>query len=492
MLPWRYADVTIPLTMTKHKTYLFITLFLLLLSLAAVVYLSTFTRLHADDFCIAADIQQTDFFSFFAKWYSSWTGRFSYIILAGLLGLGGADLASLLPLVSLVIWLAALTWALVPPAKRFGVPIPLLTAANAATFLLLILFSVTPNLFQSFFWKDGLINYSFPLVGFTLLAGLFTHLWEGSISLPVAAPAALAVSFFSGGFSEVFSSMQVAGYFVFILFLWRGMEFKNKKPLLTSALLVFTAAVAAFMVVLFAPGNAVRGGLLAAHPGMLRLVTFSLRNAVYIIAKFFIFTPGWALLSLLISMLAGWGLAGAQLAIVAQKVKLWRQPWFRGVVFSSFLTFVFVLTACVPVVYMLNAYPDDRTIFLPLFFVVVGFMLASGLLTFGLRRSGWLNISPKNRKVRLGALVLLSLCLVAAFGMTVWGTAQKAPEYRQYATNWDQRDQQIRQEATAGKTEITAYGLPSRFGLADLRVEDDYWVNRCMADYYHMEKLIGK
>ncbi len=37
---------------------------------------------------------------------------------------------------------------------------------------------------------------------------------------------------------------------------------------------------------------------------------------------------------------------------------------------------------------MLDAYPDDRTIILPLYFIVSGTMAIFGLLGFGLRQAG--------------------------------------------------------------------------------------------------------
>ena len=60
------------------------------------------------------------------------------------------------------------------------------------------------------------------------------------------------------------------------------------------------------MVVLSAPGNLTRQGLLLEYPGFSRLISFSIRNAIYIIAKFFIWTPGWAVLTIFVSFVSGW------------------------------------------------------------------------------------------------------------------------------------------------------------------------------------------
>ena len=64
--------------------------------------------------------------------------------------------------------------------------------------------------------------------------------------------------------------------------------------------------------------------------------------------------------------------------------------------------------------------------------------------------------------------------------------------YQEYASKWDKRDQELQFESLSGKQKVTAYGLESRFGLADLRIEPDYWVNKCMANYYNIPDIIWK
>lgn len=478
----------------KIKPYLMILLVLLLISLASIFYLSTFTRLHADDFCIAADSNQLEPVSFFVKWFSSWTGRFSYIVFAGFLGLGGPKLAAWLPTVSLIFWWGVLIWALLPLTNRFNLPHPLLLSATAAAFILLILFSATPNLFQSVFWKDGLINYSFPLIGFTMIMGLMIRVGLGQIGGLKIIFLIMVLSFISGGFSEVFSVVQFVSYLIFISLLLIFAEPGNRKNRIFVLLAALSGAGIALIVVLSAPGNQVRQVLLTDHPGLLRLISFSSRNGIYILAKFFIRTPGWALLTVFISIVMGWLVASNKKASNFERKLswLWKQEWVRGLVIVPLFTLIIVITACAPVVYMLNAYPDDRTIILPLFFIVIGTMGFSGFLGFGFQRSGLL--ADLFKKVKIKRIIMISIFFVMVFAAasTVRKTFINAVDYQTYANRWDKRDQELRLGAIAGNQETTAFGLESRFGLADLRVESDYWVNKCMADYYNIPILIGK
>ncbi len=87
-------------------------------------------------------------------------------------------------------------------------------------------------------------------------------------------------------------------------------------------------------------------------------------------------------------------------------------------------------------------------------------------------------------------MVILSIAFGSAW--KVIETSKNSSSFQEYASKWDKRDQELRFEALSGKQEVTAYGLESRFGLADLRIEPDYWVNKCMADYYNVPMLFGK
>ena len=194
--------------MMKAKSYFILLLILFLISLAFISYLSTFTRLHADDYCIAADFNKLNTVSFLAKWFSSWTGRFSYLLFAGFLSLGGPTLTSWLPTIGILIWMLVLSWAILPITQRLKIDNPLLISFNAAAFILWVLFSVTPNLFQSVFWKDGLINYCFPLIGFSMLMGVFSRVWIWQIKNNIVVVLIMVLCFINGGFSEVFSIMQ--------------------------------------------------------------------------------------------------------------------------------------------------------------------------------------------------------------------------------------------------------------------------------------------
>jgi len=485
--------------MIKIQPYLTVMFILLAAALACIALLGSYTRLHADDFCIAADAHQMDFLSFYAKWYRGWTGRFAYIPAAGLLALGGPRMAALLPPITIAVWYACLTWAALP---GFHVPHwahPKLYAASFAGLFLLVLFSATPNLFQSVFWKDGLINYSFPLVGMTFSIGWMLRIWLDSgqkISTIKIAGVIFLCALVSGGFSEIFSTTQVAFYAILILaalILLPTADRRRMLPILISGLL---GGVFAYALVLSAPGNQVRQNLIADHPALLRLVTFSLRNGLVIIAKFFAFTPQWAALSILIPFLAGFGLHqpspppnyGPQ----SQLPLLQEQSWCRAGIALPLMAFLLCVAACAPVAYMLNAYPDDRSILIPLYFIIAALTVSSGLWGYGLRKK---RLWPKKFDPDHWQQILMALSLIfilAGCVLSITDSISRLDDFRDYASRWDQRHEQLSSLAKQGVRDATAFGLENRFGISDLREEVDYWVNRCMADYYGFSSLAGK
>jgi len=483
--------------MFKSSHFLAVMIILLLAALTALTLPGSYTRMHADDFCIAADARQMDMRSLFKKWYQGWTGRFIYIPTAGILALGGPQMASLLPPISVAGWFIILSWAALPGFKFLRWPHPSLHSCVYAGFFLLLLLSTTPNLFQSVFWKDGLINYSFPLIGMTLSIGLMLRIWLNNPKKGLRS-AVIAIiflcSFVNSGFSEIFSTTQIAVYMIFIITgLW-FLEKHSRRSMLPLFFAGLLGSLCAYAIMLAAPGNLIRQGLITDHPNLIRLLTFSMHSALVIIVKFFVFTPLWAVLSILVPLLSGFSLC--QQPLYENKKKhlswLWLHGWFKAGVILPMMTFIFTMATCAPVVYMLNAYPDDRTIIIPLYFIVAAVTISSGLFGYGLRRLGLLSSTAKKINLQHLSYALVILLLLAGTTLIITNTLEKINGFQDYAFRWDQRHEELLQKADKGIREATAYGLENRFGISDLQEEADYWVNRCMADYYGFTSIIGQ
>jgi hypothetical protein len=476
----------------------------LILPLAGIAYQGTLTRFHGDDFCMAADAGQLGLGNMLAKWYASWTGRYSFILGTGALGLGGPGLAGLLPGVVMAGWLVLLAWAALPLLRKANFSHPGWLASGGAALALLTLFSSTPNLFQSLLWQDGMVNYTLPLVGLTALAGTVARAWTAVGSTRLAAGAAFGLALVSGGFTESFAAMQ-AVLFGLLLAGLLLMDRATRRRMLPVAGAALLGAALAMILVAAAPGNQIRQAAVGERPGVARIVTFSARNAAYIAGKFALQHPGWAALALGAPFLAAWlfggnppqkhGREGEEERIAANRPRFGegaQATGFLGLLAIPVGTFGLLAAACAPVVFALNAYPDERTILVPQFALVLAVMAWGALLSRALRRWGRLPALAQGSNQRLlAALALLSM-LAAAGASSAWRTAGLLPEEQAYTQRWDARAAQIDTARASGQAEITLPGLENRHGVPDLGAQPDFWVNRCMAAYYGFVSIYGK
>jgi hypothetical protein len=471
---------------TNRKLFIF-SIFLFL-SIAGTVLLSTYTRYHADDYCIAASAAQSAPLTFFKTWYTGWTGRFAYIPLAGFFSLGGPQWMSWLPAASLFIWIAAMYWSILPLMQKFLSNHSRISSLITAQLILLLITYTSPNYYQSMFWKDGLINYTFPLILLTWTAGFLLRVWFKKSSQNFTWIPVFFLSLVSGGFSEAYSVMQVTLY-VFLVILVAFSPKLRSEPISRVLIAAFVGAAIALSIEYFAPGNHIRQDTMPDHPGFIRLITFTLRSTLSIIAKFFIQHPGWALLNLIPAFLFGWYITQDK---QTQKTWHWRSAWqkiwLRSLVLFPAFAFLLTTAVCAPVVYILNAYPDERIIYIPTFIIVIASAVSAASLGYGLRHEGLLPHLPHKNILWPG---LMAGIVIAAFA-SIWNTASLLPYYQDYTSRWETRHNEITTLVQSGKTDLIIFGLESRYALSDIKVEPDYWVNSCMANYYGANSITGK
>ena len=466
-------------------------------ALAGLAYLGTFTRFMADDFCVAGQALNLGMLDMLSRWYTTVNGRFSAIIISTLLVSGGPGLAGWMPAMTVIAWWAGIAWATLPILRCKGLQKPCLFATLLGGISLLALLASTPNLYQSFFWHSGMVTYSLPLVGLTFSAGIILRVWLEDTQLLPSAAALFILTFLLGGVSEMISAIQVVLFLLLLVLSLLHNQKKTRQRLLSLLIPAMLAAVISITLVILSPGSRVRletVGTAANQPGLLRIITFSIRNMAHIVGKYFIWTPYWALFSLLPPFLLGW-LFSKPLEDVS-RVKdfrsILRQDWPKGIVLVLGSALVLVTAACAPVVYGLNAYPDDRAIIIPQFVLVLAAVSASMMLGWGLKSSAILPVPSKKKGLTLAIQLTILLLVLTAAGLSLWGTAAQAPAYRSFAISWDERSALIQQAAQAGDSEITVPGGSSMFGVGNLNAKADNWINACMATYYQIPLIFGR
>ena len=135
--------------------------FVLTTSAALSVYatLGAFIRPIGDDYCISARLIGYNLLeaSLYKYWYTS--NRFSNQFVAYFSDLFGPRGVAVLAVATLLLWLAGLAWLFYEAARALRVRWNVWTGFLPAELIALVSYYSAPNLFQSVFWRPGLMTY---------------------------------------------------------------------------------------------------------------------------------------------------------------------------------------------------------------------------------------------------------------------------------------------------------------------------------------------
>lgn len=459
---------------------------LLSITLVFLILPAFYSRFQADDYCLAAISKTTPFWPYLTSVFNTWTGKFSYIGVLWFLGnLPPSSLGIILSVVCLV-WVLLLAGLFRQLIKILTETKQTLISYLLAIILLVSLFYSIPNRFQNLYWLNGLVAYTFPILLFTATVSiaLFFIFSKEFRSWHLAVLAVL--SFLSCGFSEgpLIAVIAFYGSLAFFALLTKIRLRSNR--ISWSLLVLFLAGIAAFLVQYFAPGTSVRSSILSTRLPLIEAVLFTFRNVAHLYGKLLVFSPQWVLLAFFGSALTGLFLAG-QVSVHQFSIKQFRSSWLIGFA----VNFLVGIGVCGAVVYFMQAYPDDRIIFVPYFFAyltIVGVGLLTGL---------WISFKQNlvrpfcKTMIKLGPIVLIVTSIAVAI-ISSMNYIKVSDQLRDYTERWDSRETLIRAELAAGQQDLIIYGLESQYGLSDLKLEKTDWVNNCMAGYYGAKSITGK
>ncbi len=472
--------------MTKKVTFVLIAI-LLILALVAMIVPAFYARFMADDYCMNAGAQNTSLLSFFESVYRGWSGRFAYITLTYFLSRIPPQFFGMLVTTVLLFWLYVLARAISGSSQLFKKKLSRVESLILVLVLLIALFKSIPNLYQDLYWRDGLVNYIIPLVFTSLSFLLLSNILQTELTFTKAG--ALSIStLFSAGFSESASIANVTLWLTLCILI--SIFNKSQKIVVLKTLGIATlGALLGFLIEFFAPGNLVRSGILPDKPGIVELTGLTLRNVAHLYGRLLTLNFTWALFCLIIGLYFGY----TAIDKPEQPHSKGNSPirnWFVG---SALVNFLLGSGVCAAVAYLMKAYPDDRIIIIPYFFALLTILMT------GLRIGKWLNArkpasdNPKNchRLIGMSPYILIGMACVIAFTFAS-DLRKNLPGLAAYAQRWDARDALIRAEVATGKRDLIIPGLESRYGLPDLQLEKEDWVNRCIADYYGANSITGR
>ncbi len=225
--------------------------------LLIVAFGSLHSRYIADDYCWMPDAHANPL-QFANGMYHNMTGRFVGIALITLVGYFQVPA---FPVVSLLIlaWLLTTYCVLATVLARLTVRSDSVNGWAVLGSLLIVssvLLSI-PSVQTSLYWHTTTLMYVFPIVTFTAYVGLVLQFGAARW----AWGAAFFLTFMTAGSSDTFAPLQIVligG--VLLIAVWQRSVIR---PVLAVS---FLGALAGFIVVLIAPGNAVRAAALNSAP----------------------------------------------------------------------------------------------------------------------------------------------------------------------------------------------------------------------------------
>lgn len=445
----------------------------------------------ADDFCYAVKGREMGVIKGLADIYTSWSGRYSTILLILVSESISSWLVKALPAIILAFWLGSLAFLIEEIRKIINPGLPKWMGWIAAAMIGYLVILIAPNRFQVLFWMNGSVTYSFPLIGLTLLAAFSIKLYQGGKTISGLSIAGFCVLvLINGGFSETNAALQT-GLFALgaVASLFFSTNQKRKHMALTMGTGFFFSVVS-IVILASSPGNHIRQALFPQPPDIFTIVYLSIRYALAFIYHHILGYPVPLLFGIMVSLILGMLTQKASNSVEPkQKQDIWSP--FKIIILLAVATFLLIVCCTAPSAFAQSTYPEARALLSATYILILGLAGMGFLLGHGI--SSWLShrFHQENQQIQNIILLLILIGCIYPYhaSRNLSGDVDQA---RKYSEQWDEREQAIELSISKGETNLVLPGLSSQHGISDLQVDSNYWVNSCMADYYQVESITGK
>ena len=459
------------------KFALIVGLVILLAGVGLFAYLGYYNRTWADDWCYNADFKNLGFLETIRGYAYNVTytpSRYSVTIFAGLLQAFGTLGLQLMTPMTVIFWVAGLAYLFFNFATMAGHRLAKRPVILVSAVIVYFSIYLSPHLYQSLYWRTGMLTYTTPLV---FLPWIFVFITEQSKR---EKPSLLLITFIfflallGGGFSEASCTVLVSTLGLYTLIAGIGCRQKLPWALKTfvPALVALFGAVMAMALLVFAPTTQVRSERYGEPAGLVELVVL-LYQFTYTFFALSIKDPQNILL-VLMSVFSGF--------LFFPNIKTDKPLKILLLATSVGLLAVFLVAASLaPSAYVERGLPAERTIIIPRFLAVFGFVLAGGLSGLALRE-----MYPAKWLETLAIVLLLASYAFPLYSLKV--TAEKIPVYAARTREWDARQATIQSALAGGEERVDVFaidGLPVG-GIRDFDPpgKTGFWITRCAMDYY--------
>jgi len=462
-----------------NKTKQLISSYIILLSTGSALvlygYLGSFTRLLADDYCSAYYAQRLGLLRSIWYWYLNWSGRYTAFGADWLMEKLGVYNLKVIPPFSLLFWLVMTICAIYLSLKRHIQlkDVRLASISLGAVFLYVVL-SLSPNIPQSVFWWNGMRSYSLPLILLTTYVVLFqlgVERLRTKREIIIGGLLSFLYAFMSGGTGETYVAFQVVLFGFLIILLW-FVQANLKSSQFVFLLAGFVGSVVAILVVISAPGNAIRQSYFPPPPGIAALTAISLHGYWDFILQI-IQSP--AKISGLIGALCLAAMIGAR----SQNSQMRN---YRLVPMLLVGAFVLALACIVPGVYATSEPPPTRAMIIPVFGFVACLLWAGFMI--GQQNSNQINVSGLT-----GDMLVFAIALLIAYSALTTSQSLYNDQgvYSDFAQKWDETDVLILKAKADNLESVQIPAMDNWAGLERPTPKKIYWPNVCYSLYYDIQ-----
>lgn len=462
---------------------LWICIFAFWFAVSLYTRLGVYSRYMSDDYCETSRVMSSSnplsavTERYISDFWPRASMRYSNLFFVGVSEMLGENAMQITIPSLILLWVVGLTLSMRELRKFLDLALPIQVDLFAGGFLAFFTILLSPNPFQTFYWRSAAMTHFAPLVFASFLAAL---LLRSARTLQKHSPVLYGVVFFTtfviAGFSEPPATVMVTvfGLIIVAAYLWdRSSNKAQKLALVTSALL---GAVAGIIAMLASPAITPVDG--AEKTGIVTVLLNSFIYSFQFLLDAVKSSPLPFGIIFTLALLAAW--------LYSEPKDVNKKSLVIQLMVLPFLLWVLIASSFAPSVFG-QGYPVERARLLGIV-LSVGATAILGVL-LGRLASAWKALSWSDT-LQWTALVLFFLIgTVYPLRRALVLYSETIPEYSLRAEYWDAREMMIKDQAASGEMDIVIPGFEGIYGVKELDSRPDFWFNRCAADIYGVNSI---
>ena len=414
--------------------------------------MSWFVRHRADDFCFSGTLREFGLLGGLVEFYSSISNRFSAFLVWSFSDLFGQNAIRFFPIMAIIFLGISIYYLSINTFKHVENKNKKFLAFFVSQVLVFFILYLSPDIHQSVYWRAAMVHYFLPFPALLLLV------WHGirhpaGLKTTILKPALyFLASFFLAGLSESFAAL-LGGTFALVLVYWIfSVEKKKYQHLMIISIASITGTVAALLVMIISPGNALKFATVEQAPDLFSIVKISISSSFDFI--YFSIRGLWLPFCILFTL--GFLLA-ASFRLQGQPGQANRKLMVAGILIP-FVTFFLIAGICAPTAYGMKAYPEKRVLMLASMLVVLA-IFSLGVISGSLLKPLVSRVKAANM-LTAAAIAILSVYPLLSIPKLI-GLVEL---YRARANLWDGQYAEIMEQKAMGASDLVVTSVGRAFG----------------------------